>query len=344
MKSSVSRRQFLAKTSLALGGGIVGFKSNEEVPAVVGSVNDMAKPVNIGTVSVMDIRAGAPAEMVHQVLNIMESMLPYKPDIICLPEVFAFTNITGFKIPVRQAAEKAPGNIVMPFLKFAAVNSCYVICPTYTISNDNIYISAVLIDRKGKVAGEYHKMRPTEGEMKTGVKPGTLDPPVFVTDFGTIGIQICFDIKYEEGWNALKKKGAQIVFWPSAYAGGQEISSRAWRHQVYVVSSTQKDTSKICDMSGEVIAQTNRWQRNWACAAVNLENAFIPTWPAVYLFPRIRQKYGPKIAITTFSEEEWTIIESLDKTVKISEVLKEYELKTMFDTLNDLAEVHDKAR
>ena len=231
MKSSVSRRQFLAKTSLAFGGGIVGVSGNAAVPAAVRSLHDMAKPVQVGTISVMDLHAPTPADMVQKVLNIMEAMLPYKPDIICLPEVFAFTNITGARLPVKDVAEKPPGNIVMPFLKFAAANNCYVICPTYTLSNGNIYISAVLIDRKGKVAGEYHKMRPTEGEMETGVKPGTLDPPVFVTDFGTVGIQICFDIKYEEGWNALKKKGAQIVFWPSAYAGGQEISSRAWRHQ-----------------------------------------------------------------------------------------------------------------
>jgi len=54
----------------------------------------------------------------------------------------------------------------------------------------------VLIDRQGKVAGEYRKMRPAESEMKMGVKPGQSNPPVFQTDFGKIGIQICFDIKY----------------------------------------------------------------------------------------------------------------------------------------------------
>jgi predicted amidohydrolase len=344
MKSNVSRRQFITSASLALGAGAIGSHTFAGQPETYHARKDAPTSVNVGTVSIMDITALSPDDMVQKVLKIMESMIPFQPDIICLPEVFAYTNITGIRRPVKEVAEKAPGHIVNPFLSFAAANKCYVICPTYTLAGGNIYISAVLIDRKGKVVGEYHKMRPTDGEMETGVKPGESDPPVFDTDFGKIGIQICFDIKYEDGWNALKEKGAEIIFWPSAYAGGKEISSRAWRHQVFIVSSTQKDTSKICDISGETITQTNRWQRNWACAPVNLQKAFIPTWPAVSLFPKIQKKYGRKIAISTFSEEEWTIIESLDKDIKIADVLHEYKLKTMYDTLKELASVHHKAR
>src|SRR3712207_7956687 len=43
-----------------------------------------------------------------------------------------------------------------------------------------------------------YKCRPTDGEIASGVRPGPLDPPVFETDFGKIGIQICFDIKWED--------------------------------------------------------------------------------------------------------------------------------------------------
>ena len=202
----------------------------------------------------------------------------------------------------------------------------------------------MLIDRQGKVAGDYRKMRPAENEMKMGVKPGKSNPPVFQTDFGKIGIQICFDIKYDDGWNYLKDNGAQIIFWPSAYAAGQEISSRAWRHQVYIVTSTVKDTSKICDITGETIMQTGRWQRNWICSPVNLEKAFIHTWPAVSMFPDVQKKYGPRIRLSTFSEEEWTIIESLDAELKVADVLKEFNLKTMHEFLKDLSIVHEKTR
>ena len=187
-------------------------------------------------------------------------------------------------------------------------------------------------------------MRPALSELEMGIRPGGMNPPVFQTDFGKIGIQICFDVKYEEGWNVLKEKGAEFIFWPSAYAGGQEISSMAWRHQVFLVTSTQKDTSKICDLSGEAIVQTNRWQRNWVCGSVNPEKAFVLTWPTVHDFPLMLKKYGSRIRINTFSEEEWTFMESLDKNLKINEVLKTFEIKPMYDFLKELSLAHHKRR
>jgi beta-ureidopropionase len=341
MQSNLSRRNFLGNASLgALAIGIPDFHFRTESTKDAGNSPEF---VNVGTVSIMDINASDAPDMVQKVLSVMEEMVPYHPDIICLPEIFAYTNIEH-RYELKDMVEKVPGAVVTPFLHFAARHKCYVICPTYSLHEGNIYISAVLIDRQGKVAGEYHKMRPAESELKMGIIPGKSDPPVFQTDFGKIGIQICFDIKFEEGWNSLKDKGAQIIFWPSAYAAGQEISSRAWRHQVYIVTSTQKDTSKICDITGETIMQTGRWQRNWICAPVNLEKAFILAWPAVSLFPGIQKKYGSRIRLNTFSEEEWTTIESLDADLKIADVLKEFKLTTMHETLKELSVAHEKAR
>lgn len=343
MNSNFSRRKFLRNTSLTLGAGslsLTGLAMNQPLPEYVTPPHI----INIGTVSIMDLTATSPADMVQKVLGIMEEMLPSKPDIICLPEVFAFTNLRGYEYKVEDVAETVPGHVVQPFMRFAAKNKCYVICPTYVKEKNNVYIGAVLVNREGKVEGTYNKMRPAEQELKIGIKAGRMDPQVFETDFGKIGIQICFDIKYEEGWTALKDQGAQIIFWPSAYAAGREISSRAWKHQVYIVTSTQKDTSRICDVTGEAIAQTSRWQPNWICAPVNLQKAFIITWPSVSLFPDILKKYGNRIRLNTYSEEEWTIIESVDPTLKIADVLKEFNLVTMHESLKNLSMAHAKAR
>lgn len=343
MNSNISRRKFVRNASLGIGAGSIGMPDFFKMPQMNRSDISGARTVMVGTLSVMDMEASSSADMVNQCLKIMEGMTAYKPDIICLPEVFAFCNLGG-RYKLNEVAEAAPGAVVTPFTKFAATHNCYVVVPTYTKANGKIYISAVLVDRAGKVVGEYHKIRPTAGEMEMGVTPGPFDPPVFETDFGKIGIQICFDVKWDEGWNALKQKGAEIIFWPSAYASGREIASRAWRHQVYVVSSTAKDTSKICDITGETIAQTGRWQRNWTIGPVNLEKAFVLTWPAVSVFPDIQKKYGSKISLKTFSEEEWTIIESLDKDVRVADVLKEYNLKTEYEALKEVEELQAKKR
>ncbi len=339
MSDHFTRRKFIGDISLGLGGA--GLVSQQTMSGIKSDQEYTPRQVNLGTVSVMDLAASTPADMVQKVLDIMDQIIPYRPDIICLPEIFAYT---GMQYELNEAAEIIPGRIVQPFMNFAAKHKCYVICPTYSREGESIYIAAVLINRAGKVVGEYRKMRPAESELEMGIRPGPINPPVFETDFGKIGIQICFDVKYDEGWNALKKKGAEFIFWPSAYAGGAEISSRAWRHQVFLITSTQKDTSKICDISGEAIVQTNRWQRNWICAAVNPEKAFVLTWPAVQNFPAMLKAYGSRIKINTYSEEEWTFIESLDKNLKIADVLDFYQIKPMYNFLNELSLAHETKR
>jgi hypothetical protein len=61
---------------------------------------------------------------------------------------------------------------------------------------------------------------------------------------------------------------------------------------------------------------------------VNLEKAFLHSWPFCRRFREIEAKYGRKVRIRTFHEEEWTIIESLDADVRVAEILKEFELQT----------------
>ena len=75
--------------------------------------------------------------------------------------------------------------------------------------------------------------------------PGALDPPVFQADFGTIGIQICFDVNWSSTWAKLKQKGAEILFWPSAFAAPRHLSALAWQNQFYVASATLNGASRI---------------------------------------------------------------------------------------------------
>lgn len=342
MHSKISRRKFMGNISLSA--GVIALPGKKLLPEELTSPGRVDGRVNVATVSTAGLFEKNTAAMIEKVLGVMEEIVPYKPDIICLPEIFAYANIEDNTYKLRDVAEKVPGTTVAPFQRFAKNHNCYVICPTYSLFRDNVYIAAVLLDRNGEVVGEYHKMRPAESELEIGIKPGRSNPPVFQTDFGKIGIQICFDVKYEDGWNYLKDNGAQIIFWPSAYASGREISSRAWRHQVYIVTSTLKDTSKICDITGEPIVQTGRWQPNWTSTVINLEKAFILTWPAVKIFPDMQKKYASRIKLTTFNEEEWTIVESLDPTLKITDVLAAYNLKTAYAFNKDLSLLHEKNR
>jgi hypothetical protein len=202
-----------------------------------------------------------------------------------------------------------------------------MICPTYTRQHGKFYNSAVVIDREGQCLGEYRKIHPTVSEMELGVVPGPVDPPVFQTDFGKIGVQICFDINWPEGWSKLRDAGAEIVFWPSAFCGGQMLNGMAWMNKYSIVSSTRFDPTKICDVTGEDVAVSGR-ARNWVCAPLNLERAFLHGWPYWQRYDEVQAKYGRKVLIRHFWEEGWSIMESRSPDVKIADVLREFEMLT----------------
>ncbi|TWU32050.1 carbon-nitrogen hydrolase family protein [Novipirellula artificiosorum] len=329
-KTTSDRRNFLKKTTFATGLGVLVASAHSEsaVAKPTSKANRLPREVWIASVSQDNLEAKDSPSMIRKVLGRMEEVASFEPDIVCLPETFATANLTGAKPPLEERAEEPIGDLSRPFAEFASEHNCYVVCPIITKQDGRFYNSAVFIDRQGELLGEYHKIHPTTEEMKAGISPGPLDPPVFKTDFGIVGAQICFDIEWIDSWRKLQESKAEIVFWPSAFAGGAMVNAKAWQHKYCVVSSTRKDTSKICDITGEAVAKTSRWN-HWICAPVNLEKAFLHTWPYVQRFDEIQSKYGRNVRIRNFAEEEWTIIESRSPDVKIADVMKEFELKTL---------------
>jgi len=150
--------------------------------------------------------------------------------------------------------------------------------------------------------GEYRKRHPIESEMAEGVWPGPAEPPVFETDFGRIGIQVCCAIHYEAPWRRLGELGAELVFWPTAFAGGQLLNARARENYYCVVSSTNKDAVRICDLTGDELCHSGGWQSRRLSAPVNLERAALHPWPYVRHFPAMQAKYGRRLRLQTLHE------------------------------------------
>ena len=338
-----SRRDFIRKSAMAAGFTALGAETVFGEPSeFIGNQERLPREVWIATVGQHGISADTCESMAQTLLAICKKSLTYRPDIICLPE----NCLTTFVRKQMTLEEKTDVcyKLLKDFADFARSNNCYLICPIYTRENKKIYNAAVVIDRQGNSIGEFRKIHVTENEMRQEISPGPLHPPVFKTDFGIIGAQICFDILWNDGWEALRQQGAEIVFWPSAYAGGLTVNTKAWQNKYVVVSSTLKDTSKICDITGNVVAQTGLWDRNLICAPVNLEKVFLHTWPFVQRFDEIKAKYGRKVRITNYHEEEWSILESLSPDVRVKDILAEFNIKT-FEQLKDYSEnMQNKAR
>lgn len=345
MKNKSTRRDFLQKSALTAGMaalGTAGMAADNTRAKSDARSQKLPREVWIGVVSQMGLRTDTPEKMVNTVLDLMAELTPYNPDIICLPEVFATSNINQ-RLSMEEAVE-ASQSALYEVSAFSKTHGCYTVCPVYTVADGNVYNSAVFIDRQGKNMGEYHKIYLTEDEIGAGIVPGALAPPVFQTDFGKVGAQVCFDLLWDDSWKRLKSQGAEIVFVPSAFAGGKMVNTKAWQHQYVVVSSTRKDTSKICDVTGEEIDKTGIWRRNICCAPVNLEKVFLHAWPYVRRFPEIRQKYGRDVRITIYHEEEWAIIESLSPDIRVQDILEEFELRTHEQHTKDATAAQEKAR
>jgi predicted amidohydrolase len=219
-----------------------------------------------------------------------------------------------------------------------------VICSTYTRENGRFYNAAVLLDREGKYAGEYRKINPTSGEMERGVTPGPLDPPVFRTDFGTIGIQICYDVNWYENWSRLARAGAEMVFWPSAFGGGMMLNSLAWMNKYYVVTSTRfEHPTMIVDPLGADGVSTGR-AADWICAPVNLDYAVLQGVSNFRKFDEIRKKYGRRFEFRILHVEALALIEGRSADVAVPAVLKEFDLRTAREALEDATRLQDAKR
>lgn len=342
-EKNLSRRSFLKK-SAAVGLGMVGTSglavaSHGRTKPIARS-DRLPREVWIASVSLEGLEAKTSEEMINKVLKRMEETAPYQPDIVCLPEVFPFMKLSK-RPPLSECAEVPPGPITKRFADYAKKYRCYVVCPLYTKEKDRFYNSAVVINRDGIVVGESRKIRPTVTEMERGISPGPLKPPVFNTDFGRIGVQICFDVNWREGWQYLQQSGSEIIFWPSAFVGGRMLNAYAWIHQCYIVTSTRPDPTRIIDITGDDLATSGRF-KHWVCTPINLEKAFIHLWPYVQSFDALRAKYGRQLKVTIYGHEEWATIESLSPDLRVSDVLQEFGIATHKEHISQAQKMQEK--
>jgi predicted amidohydrolase len=128
----------------------------------------------------------------------------------------------------------------------------YIVCPIDRNEGGRRLNTAVLLDRRGQVAGVYDKVYPYGEEFarRPGVQPGQA-VPVFTTDFGRLGLAICFDVNWAPLWQRLSDFGAELVIWPSAYSAGRSLQARAIDFNYYVMSATWTPDCLVYDIDGE---------------------------------------------------------------------------------------------
>lgn len=197
-------------------------------------------------------------------------------DMVCLPE--GITQVrTG--IPYVDVSESVPGPTTITLGRIAKKYRMYIIAGIYERDGDAVYNTAVLIGRDGKIAGKYRKVCLPRREIQRGLTPGE-SFPVFKTDFGKIGILICWDLVFPESARALALNGAEIIIMPIA-GGMMELAvARVIENQVYLVSSSYGHNgmkSAILGLNGKILAEANDTQH---VAVEQVELGQQKLWPS----------------------------------------------------------------
>ncbi len=206
-----------------------------------------------------------------------------KPDVICLTETPYSAGTWGSCFEDRCVV--IPGPVTDAIGEKARKYNSYVILSLFEKDGDFIYNTGLLFDRQGNIAGKYHKLQLPLCEAEDGVTPGR-EYPVFETDFGKIGIMICWDQGFPEVARILRLKGAEILFVPTLWHTDL-AKARAMENGVFVVAACTRWTPSPCRIiapDGEVISQINggEYNQDGVCTAtIDLDKRYYTFWLSV---------------------------------------------------------------
>jgi predicted amidohydrolase len=244
-------------------------------------------------------------------------------DLAVLPETIV-TNTVG---RASQRAIPLEDPALERFSAMARRHKTYLIVPLDLAevgSSGPIYSNAaVLLDRQGTVAGIYRKVHPValvgHDDLEAGITPGR-EFPVFDCDFGKLGIEICWDIVFDDGWQALADKGAEIVVWPSASPATALPSARAGRHRYFIVSSCWRNNSTIYEPTGSVAARVETPDKPLV-HQIDLSYAILGWSAHLRDGKAFKDKYGDKAGYHYEPREDLGMFWSNDRAITVGSML-----------------------
>ncbi len=222
----------------------------------------------------------------------------------------------------------------------------YIVMPILLLEEDKKRCSnaAILLDRKGEVAGIYRKVHPVAddlGVLERGITPGT-NFPVFQADFGKVGFLICWDMGYEDGWKRLAEEGAEIVAIPSASPQTVRPSAHAFQNHYYVVTGTPRDNATIFNPAGITIAQTT--QEPVLVQEIDLSFAVLHWAAKLDSGKGMTRQFGDKVGYDYSDREDTGVFWSNDPKTTIGSMIAQMGLLQMPDALERSRQLQEKAR
>ncbi len=139
-------------------------------------------------------RTASAAESVERFAALIDAAVPPGTDVILLPEGIT---VVGTGKTYAEVAESVPGPSTERLGQLARKHKAWLAAGIYEREGKVLYNTSVLLDREGRVAGKYRKVYLPREELERGLTPGN-EYPVFQTDFGTVGMMICYDVFFPD--------------------------------------------------------------------------------------------------------------------------------------------------
>ncbi len=189
-------------------------------------------------------------------LRLIKQAADNNAQLVCFPEFqMAYSPPEQKREQLYQVAEKINGNFISKLLNSAKKNKINVIATIYEIINTNkqnhkVSDTAVLISDRGKLESVYRKIHLYDAlgfkESKKLTAGNIIERPI-KTSVGTLGLLICYDMRFPEISRILTVNGASILVSPSAWVSGimkEEhweimLKARAIENGVYVIAPNQ---------------------------------------------------------------------------------------------------------
>ena len=201
-------------------------------------------------------------------------------DFIVLPEMFNCPYSNDKFIEYQEEEKDSP--TLNKISSLAGENNVYILAGSIPEKEgDNLYNTSYLFGRNGEIIAKHRKMHLFDIDVKDKITFKESDVltagdnfTVVDTEFGKIGIGICYDIRFPELARIMTEKGALILFYPGAFnmtTGPAHwellFRSRALDNQVFCVgvapalnesaSYHSYGHSIIADPWGEIITQAS---------------------------------------------------------------------------------------
>ena len=292
----------------------------------------MATLTTVTTLSFRTDSAEMVSDTVDQAIAWIDLAACDRPDLILLPEGFAGGNAQCATSEGMScsSAEPIDGPTVSRIAERASRHRCYICASVYLERDGKRFNSAVMLDRDGKVMGVYDKVHPPILELEQGrnIVPGH-EPVVFETDFGRVGVIICFDLNFDTLRQAYARLEPDLLLFPSMFTGGMLARSWALLNGCYLVSAFGDSGSVFVNPLGRLLA-TSAWPRSRILTRrINLDYAVFHLDYNQRKLDDLRRRYGAVIDMEIGEEEGRFILTCCDGTRTVEDICREFDLETM---------------